>query len=77
MQVLPGTPFPQTHSGHTATDAPAYRARNVQAASTQHAPGVRAHAHTGHEDARQVTQLARVEKPRPDLPRGSLIDIKV
>jgi hypothetical protein len=74
--VLPGAAFPQATQSPSAAEfkgskgAAQQFAASFQAAGLSEAPNKRDHV-------QQVLQLSSDDKPRPNLPRGSLIDIRV
>ncbi len=76
MKVLPGTAFPQANQGPSAAqikaskDAAEQFAATLRAAEFTEAPNKVDHL-------QQVLQPSSSDKPRPNLPRGSLIDIRV
>ncbi len=76
MNVLPGTAFPQVTQGPSAAQIKASKG-----AAEQFAAALRAADLTEAPDKvdrpRQVLHPSSSDKPRPNLPRGSLIDIRV
>jgi hypothetical protein len=76
MKVLPGTAFPQATQSPTAADFKASKGAAQQFAASLRAAGL-SEAPNKRDPVQQVLQPSSADKPRPNLPRGSLIDIRV
>ncbi len=76
MKVFPGTAFLQATQGPAAAQVKASKGAAQQFAATLRAAGLAEPPHKA-EHPTQVLHPSSSDKPRPDLPRGSLIDIRV
>ena len=76
MKVLPGTALPQATQGPSAAESKATKGAAQQFAATLRAAGLTEAPHK-RDHVQQVLQLSSSDQPRPNLPRGSLIDIRV
>ncbi len=76
MKVLPGTAFPQATQGPEPTQITAAKGDARQFAAMLRAAGL-TEAPNKADHSRLVLELSASDKPRPNLPRGSLIDIRV
>lgn len=75
MKIIPGNALVQTTPGAAARpDHPASRPQGLSPSA--HAPGA-VDPDTRPQDARPVVQASGSERPRANLPRGSLVDIRV
>ncbi len=76
MKVPPGNALAQVVQGPTAAQIKASKGAAQQFAATLRAAGLtQAPDKAGH--TRQILHPSSSDRPRPDLPRGSLIDIRV
>ncbi len=76
MKVLPGTAFPQSTQDPSAAQIKASKGAAQQFAATLRAAGLTETPHKA-DHTQLVLHPSSSDKPRPDLPRGSLIDIRV
>ena len=76
MNVLPGTAFPNITQGPSAGEMKAAKGAAQQFAAALRAAGL-SDAPTKRDHVQQVLHPSGSDKPRPDLPRGSLVDIRV
>ncbi len=76
MKVLPGTAFPQATEGPSPAQIKASKGAAEQFAAAVRAAGLTETPHKA-DHTQLVLHPSSSEKPRPDLPRGSLIDIRV
>ena len=76
MNVLPGTAFPHLTQGPSAAEMKASKGAAQQFAAALRAAGL-TEAPTRRDHVQQVLHPSAPDKPRPDLPRGSLVDIRV
>ena len=76
MKVLPGTAFPQVTQGPSEAQFKASKGAAEQFAATLRAAGLTEAPNKG-DHLQQVLHASSSDKPRPNLPRGSLIDIRV
>jgi hypothetical protein len=76
MKVFPGSALLQATQGPTAAQVNSSRGAAQQFAATLRAAGLSEPPQKA-EHPRQILHPSSSEKPRPDLPRGSLIDITV
>ncbi len=83
MKVSPDGAFPQATQGPTAAQVKASEGAAQQFAATLRAAGLATGLTTGPtaphktDHPRQIARPSAPDKPRADLPRGSLIDIRV
>ncbi len=76
MKVLPGTALPQATQGPSAAEIKGSKGAAQQFAATLRAAGLSEVPHKA-DHTRLVIDPSASDKPRPNLPRGSLIDIRV
>ena len=76
MNVLPGTAFPQVTQGPSAAQIKASKGAAEQFSAALRAADL-TEAPDKVDHPRQVLHPSSSDKPRPNLPRGSLIDIRV
>ena len=76
MKVIPGNALLQATQGPTPAQIKASKGAAQQFAATLRAAGL-SEAPNKVEHPRQVLHPSASDKPRPDLPRGSIIDITV
>ncbi len=76
MKVSPGSAFLQATQGAGAAQVKASKGAAQQFAATLRAAGLTA-APDKTDHPGQISQPSAPDKPRADLPRGSLIDIRV
>ncbi len=76
MKVFPGSAFLQAAQGPAAAQAEATKGAAQQFAATLRAAGLAEPPHKA-EHTKLVLHPSSSDQPRPDLPRGSLIDIRV
>ncbi len=76
MKVLPGTALPQAAQDSSPAQIKASKDAAQQFAATLRAAGLTEAPHKA-DHPQQVLHPSSSDKPRPNLPRGSLIDIRV
>ena len=76
MKVLPGTTLPQATQGPSAAEIKASKGAAQQFAATLRAAGLTEMPNKA-DHTQLVIDPSASDKPRPNLPRGSLIDIRV
>ena len=76
MKVLPGNALPQATEGPSAAQIKASKGAAQQFAAALRAAGLTEMPNKA-DHSRPVIDPSSSDKPRPNLPRGSLIDIRV
>ncbi len=76
MNVLPEGTFPKATQGPAAAQVKASKGAAQQFAAILRAAGLAEAPHKA-EHTKLVLHPSSSDQPRPDLPRGSLIDIRV